>query len=56
MLDIAKDLNRLQTLGAEGKLGVEELSGGTFALSNIGNVGGTYTNPVLVAPQVRAAH
>ena len=52
ILQIAADLNRLQELGKAGKLGVDELSGGTFALSNIGNVGGTYTSPVLVAPQV----
>ena len=25
---------------------------GTFSLSNIGTVGGTYTKPVLVVPQV----
>ena len=51
-MDIAAELNRLQDLGKQGKLGVNELSGGTFTLSNIGMVGGTYTKPVLVVPQV----
>ena len=52
VLDIARDLNRLQELGKANKLGNEELSGGTFSLSNIGTVGGTYAKPVLVVPQV----
>ena len=39
-------------LGAEGKLGEAHLSGGTFSLSNIGNIGGTYMSPVINAPQV----
>lgn len=43
----------LQELGAAGKLGKNELSGGTFSLSNIGNIGGTYLSPVLVVPEVR---
>eukprot|EP00045_Choanoeca_perplexa_P007397 m.66536 g.66536 ORF g.66536 m.66536 type:complete len:468 (-) comp14060_c0_seq1:56-1459(-) len=55
VLDIAQDLNRLQALGKEGKIGQAELTGGTFSLSNIGNVGGTYLNPVVVVPQVAIA-
>lgn len=29
-----------------------QLTGGTFSLSNIGSVGGTYAVPVVVVPQV----
>jgi hypothetical protein len=53
VLEIAEELNRLQTLGAQGMLGPNDLKGGTFALSNIGVVGGTYMTPILVLPQVR---
>ncbi len=52
LLEISKELNRLQALGAEGKLGEADLTGGTFTLSNIGAIGGTYASPVLLVPQV----
>jgi len=52
ILEIARELNRLAKLGAEGKLGREDLAGGTFTLSNIGSIGGTYTRPLLVVPEV----
>lgn len=52
VLDIALDMQRLSKLGAEGKLGREELTGGTFTISNIGTIGGTYMKPILVVPEV----
>ena len=39
-------------LASNGALSESHLSGGTFSLSNIGSVGGTYMVPVLVVPQV----
>jgi len=36
--EVAKELNRLMELGHSGKLGPNDLSGGTFTLSNIGTV------------------
>ncbi len=51
-VQIARELNRLQELGSAGKLGKDDLSGGTFTLSNIGSIGGTYTSPILVIPEV----
>lgn len=50
--DIAVELNRMQTLGAAGKLTNAELTGGTFSLSNIGVIGGTYARPVILPPEV----
>ncbi|XP_002736395.1 lipoamide acyltransferase component of branched-chain alpha-keto acid dehydrogenase complex, mitochondrial-like [Saccoglossus kowalevskii] len=50
--EIAVHLNRLQELGASGKLGTNDLTGGTFTFSNIGAIGGTYAKPLLVLPEV----
>ncbi|KAL7397444.1 hypothetical protein ABVT39_022261 [Epinephelus coioides] len=52
VFDIAQEVNRLQTLGAAGQLGTNDLSGGTFTLSNIGSIGGTYAKPVILPPEV----
>lgn len=52
VLEIAQELNRLQSLGAAGQLGTADLTGGTFTLSNIGSIGGTYAKPVILPPEV----
>jgi len=38
LLEVAKELNRLQELGKNGALRLEDLTDGTFSLSNIGAV------------------
>jgi 2-oxoisovalerate dehydrogenase E2 component (dihydrolipoyl transacylase) len=38
VLEVAKELNRLQELGKKGALRLEDLADGTFSLSNIGAV------------------
>lgn len=52
VVEVARELNRLQELGAKGQLGAGDLGDGTFTLSNIGTIGGTYTSPIIVHPQV----
>merc|ERR1719238_2037702 len=52
LLEIAA---RLQADASAGKLGMADLKGGTFSLSNIGNLGGTYTGPVINLPEVAIA-
>jgi 2-oxoisovalerate dehydrogenase E2 component (dihydrolipoyl transacylase) len=52
ILEISVELQRLQALALAGKLGVEDLSGGTFTLSNIGNIGGTTLSPVPMPGEV----
>ncbi|XP_056133506.1 lipoamide acyltransferase component of branched-chain alpha-keto acid dehydrogenase complex, mitochondrial isoform X3 [Lampris incognitus] len=52
VFEVAQELNRLQALGAAGQLGTADLTGGTFTLSNIGSIGGTYAKPVILPPEV----
>lgn len=52
IFDIASEINRLQTLGETSKLPISDLTGGTFTLSNIGSIGGTYMKPVIMLPEV----
>uniref|UniRef100_A0A4W6FX33 Dihydrolipoamide acetyltransferase component of pyruvate dehydrogenase complex n=1 Tax=Lates calcarifer TaxID=8187 RepID=A0A4W6FX33_LATCA len=52
VFEIAQELNRLQALGSTGQLGTSDLTGGTFTLSNIGSIGGTYAKPVILPPEV----
>ena len=52
VFDIAQELMRLHHLGLAGKLSTQDLTGGTFSLSNIGSIGGTYAKPVILPPEV----
>lgn len=52
VFEIAAELTRLQQVGLAGKLTGQDLSGGTFSLSNIGSIGGTYASPVILPPEV----
>lgn len=52
VVDIAAELNRLQKLGSLGQLSTADLTGGTFTLSNIGSIGGTYAKAVILPPEV----
>lgn len=52
LTDIAKELQLLKDMAKANKLGVDELTGGTFTLSNIGAMGGKVASPVVLSPQV----
>jgi len=52
IFEIASELARLQQLGDNSKLSTAELTGGTFTISNIGSIGGTYMKPVILPPEV----
>ncbi|KAI0486223.1 2-oxoacid dehydrogenase acyltransferase [Xylaria cf. heliscus] len=52
LLSIASELADLQSRAAAGKLSLQDLSGGTITVSNIGNIGGTYLSPVIVEKEV----
>lgn len=50
--EIASELNRLIEAAAKQQLSPSDLANGTFTLSNIGSIGGTYAHPVIFPPQV----
>lgn len=52
LLEVAEELQRLIIAGRENKLSPQDFAGGSLTLSNIGTVGGTYTSPVLLLPEV----
>ncbi|KAF5103095.1 hypothetical protein D0Z00_000073 [Geotrichum galactomycetum] len=52
ILEIARELARLQQAAKTGRFAAADLRGGTISLSNIGNVGGTYLAPVVVDSEV----
>jgi pyruvate dehydrogenase E2 component (dihydrolipoamide acetyltransferase) len=49
---IAEELDQLVTMVRDGDFGLEDLRGGTFTISNLGSVGGTYSTPIINPPQV----
>lgn len=52
VIDIAAEISRLQALAKDGQLSAKDLTGGTFTVSNIGSIGGTYVAPVIVQSEV----
>jgi len=52
IVDIAKEAGELATLAREGKLGPDKMQGGTFTISSLGGIGGTYFTPIINAPEV----
>lgn len=52
ILEISSDVMKIHEKGVKGFLTPEDFSDGTFTLSNIGVIGGTYTHPVIMKPQV----
>ncbi|RWS30293.1 lipoamide acyltransferase component of branched-chain alpha-keto acid dehydrogenase complex-like protein, partial [Leptotrombidium deliense] len=50
--EITMELTRIQELANSGKLDANDLKGGTFTLSNIGSIGGTFGIPVILPPEV----
>jgi pyruvate dehydrogenase E2 component (dihydrolipoamide acetyltransferase) len=49
---IAVELNQLAERARERKLTVEEMSGGSMTISNLGGIGGTYFTPIVNWPEV----
>ena len=49
---IAHEMDRLINKAREGSLSIDEMRGGTFTISNMGAVGGTYSTPIINPPEV----
>jgi pyruvate/2-oxoglutarate dehydrogenase complex dihydrolipoamide acyltransferase (E2) component len=50
--DIARGIAELADKVREGNYGVDDLRGGTFTVSNLGAIGGTYSTPIINVPEV----
>lgn len=49
--DIAKTLSEMATDVRDGKFAIDDLRGGTFTISNLGAIGGTYSTPIINTPE-----
>jgi len=49
---IARDLAALAKLVRTGSFTVDDIRGGTFTISNLGAIGGTYSTPIINPPEV----
>ncbi len=52
IVDIAQESNRLIDLARSGRIGPNELKGGTITISNVGAVGGIAATPIINKPEV----
>ncbi len=52
VLAIAKETAELAAKARDGKLAPGDMQGGTFSISSLGGIGGTYFTPIINAPEV----
>ncbi len=52
VIDIARETAELAAKARDGKLGPGDMQGGTFTISSLGSIGGTYFSPIINAPEV----
>ncbi|QDT15922.1 2-oxo acid dehydrogenase subunit E2 [Alienimonas californiensis] len=52
ILEIAADLTEIAGRARDRKLGLEEMRGGTFTISNLGGIGGGHFTPIVNHPEV----
>lgn len=50
--EIARELAHVATRVKENHVGLDDLRGGTFTISNLGAIGGTYSTPIVNIPEV----
>jgi pyruvate dehydrogenase E2 component (dihydrolipoamide acetyltransferase) len=52
LVQLAVELNELAQKTRDRKTGIEDLRGGSFTISNLGGIGGTYFTPIINTPEV----
>jgi pyruvate dehydrogenase E2 component (dihydrolipoamide acetyltransferase) len=52
VFDIAQETSALAAKARDGKLAPSDMQGGTFSISSLGGIGGTYFTPIINAPEV----
>jgi pyruvate dehydrogenase E2 component (dihydrolipoamide acetyltransferase)/2-oxoisovalerate dehydrogenase E2 component (dihydrolipoyl transacylase) len=52
LAQIAREIDRLSSDARAGKARLEDLRGGTFTVTSIGNIGGLFSTPVINHPEV----
>ena len=52
VVEIAKEMADLAKLARDGKLKPDQMQGGSFTISSLGGIGGTYFTPIINAPEV----
>lgn len=51
ILEIASEIQALAGKAREGKLGTDDVKGGTFSITNIGTLGGLFSFPIINVPE-----
>lgn len=52
LTEISVDMNALAEKARNKKIGLDDLQGGCFTISNLGGIGGTYFTPIVNTPEV----
>jgi pyruvate dehydrogenase E2 component (dihydrolipoamide acetyltransferase)/2-oxoisovalerate dehydrogenase E2 component (dihydrolipoyl transacylase) len=52
LLELAREIERLSNDARQGKQRLEDLRGGTFTVTSIGNIGGLFSTPIILPPQL----
>ena len=52
LMGLAKEITRLSDEARARKLKLDDMRGGTFTVTNIGSIGGTYATPIINYPEV----
>jgi pyruvate dehydrogenase E2 component (dihydrolipoamide acetyltransferase) len=52
VFDVAGELGEISKLARDGKLKAGDMQGGTFSISSLGGIGGSFFTPIINAPEV----